>query len=97
MRLTIQADLQWRLPLHRSDVMVEYRPVVKDDKTFICPSRSISISRQRRTLVIEEWGEGFKVYAPFETLLSEMRFDKYHFFGSTSRMLPGFVQVPQDR
>jgi VWFA-related protein len=96
LRLTIQADLEWRLPLERSDVMVEYRPVVKGTRTFICPSRSISISRQRRTMVVEEWGEGFKVYAPFETLLNEMRFEKYHFFGSTSRMLPGFVEVPKN-
>jgi len=95
LRLTIQADLEWRLPLERSDVMVEYRPVVKGIRTFICPSRSVSISRQRRTMVIDEWGESFKVYAPFETLLNEMRFEKYHFFGSTSRILPGFVEVPE--
>jgi VWFA-related protein len=97
LRLTIQADLEWRLPLERSDVLVEYRSVVKDTRTFICPSRSISISRQRRTKVIEEWGEGFKLYAPFETLLNEMRFEKYHFFGSSSRILPGFVEVPKDK
>jgi VWFA-related protein len=97
LRLTIQADLEWRLPLERSDVMVEYRPMVKGTKTFICPSKSVSISRQRTTMVISEWGEGFKVYAPFETLLNEQRFDKYHIFGSTSRMLPGFVEVPKDK
>ena len=96
LRLTIQADLEWRLPLERSDVMVEYRPVVKGTRTFICPTRSVSISRQRRTVVIEEWGEGFKVYAPFETLLNEMRFENYHIFGSTSRMLPGFVEIPEN-
>ncbi|MFZ0744240.1 MAG: hypothetical protein WAM85_07525 [Terracidiphilus sp.] len=94
LRLTIQANLQWRLPLERSDVMVEYRSVVKGSRTFICPSRSVSISRQRRTMAIEEWGEVFKVYAPFETLLSEMRFEKYRIFGATSRILPGFVEVP---
>jgi VWFA-related protein len=97
LRLTIQADLEWRLPLERSDVMVEYRPVVKGTRTFICPSRSVSISRQRRTMVIREWGEGFRIYAPYETLLNEMRFEKYHIFGSTSRILPGFVEVPKDK
>jgi len=97
LRLTIQADLEWRQPLNRSDIMVEYRPVVKDARTFICPSRSVSISRQRRTRVIGEWGESFKVYAPFETLLNEMRFEKYHIFGSTSRILAGFVEVPKDK
>jgi hypothetical protein len=97
LRLTTQADLEWRLPLERSDVMVEYRPVVRGTRTFICPSRAVSISRHRRTMVISEWGEGFKVYAPFETLRNEMRFEKYHIFGSTSRMLPGFVEVPNDK
>jgi hypothetical protein len=95
--LTTQADLEWRLPLERSDVMVEYRPVVKETKTFLCPSRAVSISRHRRTMVISEWGEGFKIYAPFETLLNQQRFEKYHIFGSTSRLLPGFVEVPKDK
>ncbi len=95
MRLTIQADLEWREPLEKSNVMVEYRPVRKGARTFICPSKSVSISRQRRTMLISEWGEAFKVYAPFETLLNEMRFEKYHIFGSTSRILPGFIEVPE--
>jgi VWFA-related protein len=97
LRLTIQADLEWRQPLEQSNVMVEYRPVQRGTRTFICPSRSVSISRQRRTMVIKEWGEGFRVYAPFETLLNEMRFEKYRIFGSTSRILPGFVEVPEDK
>jgi hypothetical protein len=97
LRLTTQADLEWRLPLERSDVMVEYRPVVKDARIFICPSKSVSISRHRRTVVISEWGESFKLYAPFETLLNEQRFEKYHILGSTSRILPGYVEVPNDK
>jgi VWFA-related protein len=97
LRLTIQADLEWRLPLDRSDVMVEYRPVQRGTRAFICPSRSVSISRQRRTMAINEWGEAFKLYAPFETLLNEMRFEKYRIFGSTSRILPGFVEVPEEK
>jgi hypothetical protein len=96
-RLTIQADLEWRQPLEQSNVMVEYRPVVRKAKTFICPWRSVSISRQRRTMLISEWGEGFRVYAPFETLLNEQRFEKYHVFGSTSRILPGFVEIPKEK
>lgn len=96
-RLTIQADLPWRLPLERSDVMVEYGPVVKGSRTFICPIRSVSISRQRRTMVVNEWGEGLRVYAPYETLLNEMHFEKYHILGSTSLILPGFVEVTQEK
>ena len=44
--------------------------------------------------MIKEWGETFKVYGPFETLLNEMKFEEYKFFGSTSRILPGYVEVP---
>ena len=95
MRLTIQADLEWRLPLDRSDVMVEYEPVRKGPRTFICPSRAVSVSRPRRTVTIEEWGERLKVYGPFETLLNEMQFEKYRIFGSTYRILPGFTEAPE--
>lgn len=96
LRLTIQADLAWRLPMIRSDTVVEYIPVTQGGRTFICPSRSVSISRQRRTRQIVEWGLSFEVYAPFETLLNEMSFDKFHIFGSTTRILPGFEEVPKE-
>ena len=97
MRLSVQADLGWRLPLERSDLMIEYGPVRGVSRLFICPSKSVSISRQRRIMTIHEWGETFKVYAPFETVLNEMRFDNYHVFGSTSRILPDFVEEPKNK
>ena len=97
MRLTLQSDLGWRLPLERSDLMIEYGPVQGGSRLFICPSKSVSISRQRRIMTIHEWGETFKVYAPFETVLNEMRFDNYHVFGSTSRILPDFVEPPKGK
>ena len=97
LRLTVQADLEPRLPLDRSGVMVEYTPVVIGEKTYICPARSVSISRQRRIMDIDEWGEIFKVDAPFETLLDDMVFDKYHIFRSTARMLPGYSPPPKDQ
>lgn len=37
------------------------------------------------------------VFDQVETLLNEQRFDKYHIFGTTSRILPGFVEVPNDK
>jgi hypothetical protein len=96
MRLTVESDLGWRLPLERSDLMIEYRPVQAESKTFVCPSKSVSISRQRRIATLHEWGETFKIYAPFETDLNEMRFDNYHVFGSTSRILPTYVEAPKN-
>ena len=93
----MQADLEPRLPLDRSGIMVEYAPVVIGEKTYICPARSVSISRQRRIMDIDEWGETLKVDAPFETLLDDMAFDKYHIFRSTARMLPGYTPAPKNK
>ena len=37
------------------------------------------------------------VYAPFETLLNDFTFSGYHKFGSESRMLAGFEEVPESK
>jgi hypothetical protein len=97
LRLTVQADLEPGLPLDRSGVMVEYGPVVIGGNTYICPVRSVSISRQRRIMDIDEWGETFRLDAPFETLLDDMAFDKYHLFRSTARLLPGYTAAPEEK
>jgi VWFA-related protein len=97
LRLTLEADLEPRLPLDRSDIMVEYDPQVLGGRTYICPSRSVSISRQRVIMDMHGWSESYKVYAPFGTLLNDVVFDKYHLFHPTARMLPGFRPAPQGR
>jgi hypothetical protein len=97
LRLTLQADLEPRLPLDRSDIMVEYGPQVLAGHTYICPVRSVSISRQRVIMDRHGWNEDYKVYAPFETLLNDVVFDKYHLFHATARMLPAFHPAAQGR
>jgi VWFA-related protein len=97
LRLTVQADLKPALPLARSDVMVEYGPVLIGETSYICPLRSVSISRPRTVMAIHEWGENFKVYAPFESILSDMVYEKYHLFRPTARMLPGYTPAPKDK
>jgi hypothetical protein len=97
LRLTMQADLEPRLPLIRSDIMVEYSPVVMAGKTYICPARAVSIARQRRIVDIQPWVESFKVYGPFETNLSDMVYTKYHKFHSTFRILPTYTPGPEDK
>jgi hypothetical protein len=92
-RLTVQADVEPRLPLARSDVMVEYSPVVIGGNTYICPTRSVTISRERSVIDIHEWGGKATVYAPFKTILTDMTYDDYHEFRPTSRILPGFTPV----
>lgn len=93
LRLTVQADIEPRLPLKRSDVMVEYSPVVIAGNTCICPTRSVTISRERSVMDIHEWGGNVTVYAPFKTILTDLTYSDYHEFRPTSRILPGFTPV----
>ncbi len=98
MRLVIEADLDEdrapRAPLIRSALMVEYGPVEIGGKPFICPVRSVSLSRGRTLRELHEWGMNFIVYAPFETLVNDFSFNDFHKFGSESRMLTGFDEIP---
>jgi VWFA-related protein len=93
LRLTVQADVEPRLPLARSDVMVEYGPVVIAGNTCICPTRSVTISRERSVMDLHEWGGNLTVYAPFETILTDLTYSDYHEFRPNSRILPGFTPV----
>jgi VWFA-related protein len=95
LRLTVVADLEPRLPMLSSGIMVEYGPVVIGEKTYICPIRSVSISRQRTVKLVEEWGESFGVYGRFETILNDVTFEQYHMFRAQSRVLPEYAASPK--
>ena len=96
-RLTVIANLEPRLPMQSSGIMVEYGPVVIGEKTYICPTRSVSISRQRTVKLLQEWGESFGVYGRFETILNDVAFEKYHIFRAESRILPGYTPPPKEK
>jgi VWFA-related protein len=95
LRLTVLADLQPRLPLLFTNIMVEYGPLTIGGKTYILPTRSVSISRQRTVTILDEWSEKLGVYGRFETILNDVAFGQYHLFHSESRMLPGYTPVPK--
>ncbi len=97
LRLTVKADLEPRLPLKNSSIMVEYGPVVMGGQTYFCPLRSVSISRARLVWEIEEWDMRFKIYGPFKTILNDVTFSGYHLFRAQTTILPGFVPVPQSQ
>jgi hypothetical protein len=97
LRLTVVADLEPRLPMLSSAIMVEYGPVVIGEKTYICPTRSVSLSRQRTVELVREWSESFGVYGRFETILNDVAFGKYHLFRADSRILPGYTAAPDNR
>ncbi len=97
MRLTVQADLEPRLPLLRADIMVGYQAVEIGGQSYICPTHSVALSRKRTVTEINEWGETLRTYSPFITILNDVTFTNYHKFGSESRVLPGFATVPDDK
>jgi hypothetical protein len=97
MRIVINADLDEErdpdVPLIRSQVMVEYGPEELGGKTYICPERSVEISRGRSERELHEWGMVFSVYSYFETMINDVTFGGYHKFGSEARILPGFQKT----
>ena len=90
LRLTVEADLEPRLPLERSDIMVQYGPETIAGNTYICPVRSVSLWRGRRDVRVNEWGKSAKVYGPFETMLDDVSFGGYHMFLGEARVLAGY-------
>jgi hypothetical protein len=96
MRIVINADLDEErdpnVPLIRSQIMVEYGPEQLGGKTYICPQRSVEISRGRSERALHEWSMSFSVYSYFETMINDVNFGGYHKFGSEARILPGFEE-----
>jgi VWFA-related protein len=97
MRIVINADLDEErepdVPLIRSQIMVEYGPEELGGKTYICPLRSVEVSRGRSERELDEWGMVFSVYGYFETMINDVTFGGYHKFGSEARILPGFEET----
>jgi VWFA-related protein len=90
LRLTVEPDLEPRLPLERADIMVQYAPESIAGNTYICPARSVSFWRGRRNVRVNEWGRTFKVYGPFETMLDDVSFGDYHMFRGEAHVLTGY-------
>jgi VWFA-related protein len=97
LRVTVDADLEPRLPMLSSGIMVEYGPVLIGEKTYICPTRSVSISRWRGVDILTKWGQTFGVYGRYKTMLNDMAFEKYHIFRAQSRILPGYTPAPKEK
>lgn len=97
LRLTVEADLEPSLPIDRSSILVEYGPVEIGGSTHICLLRSIAIARVRKIFDMEEWGEGFTVYGPFENMLDDLAFERYHMFHGEARVLSGYEDAPEKK
>jgi VWFA-related protein len=101
MRIVINADLDEErapdVPLIRSQIMVEYGPEELGGKTYICPQRSVEVSRGRTERELHEWGMVFSLYSYFETMINDVTFGGYHKFGSEARILPGFEDTEETK
>lgn len=101
LRITVESEPGWiretdLIPLRPvlfSNMMVEYGPVDIGGHSFICPRRSVVITRERTVRPLGFWGSSFEVYGPYQTLMNDTGYSNYHKFGSESRMLPGFEVV----
>jgi VWFA-related protein len=97
LRMTVEADLEQHLPIDQFSIVVEYGPVEIGGSTHICLLRSVAIARERKIFYLAEWGEGFSVYGPFEDVLDDVSFEKYHMFRGEARVLSGFEDVPEKK
>ncbi len=97
LRLTVEPDLEPRLPLELADIMVEYAPETIAGNAYICPARSVSLWRGRRNVRIDEWGKSFNVYGPFETMLDDVSFGDYHMFRGEAHILTDYEEAPNGK
>jgi VWFA-related protein len=89
LRIAIVADFQPLGPILRGDLMVEYGAVDIGGKSYVCPTRSVSISTGQSARMISKGRETPGVFAPVRTLLNDVTFTDYHVFRSDARILTG--------
>ncbi len=95
LRVQLQADLDGFLPLSRSAVMVSYGAVQIGGKSYACPLHSVAIWRARSVDTFSEWNESFNMWGAYATQIGDMRFENYHMFRSSSRVVGDFTPLPQ--
>lgn len=100
-RLTVEVDLgpnlHPNLPILRAEILVEYSPIEIGGNTRICLVRSIAILRVRTIFEMREWGEDFRTYGPFQTMLDDVAFGEYHMFRGEARVLTGYDAAPKEK
>lgn len=102
LRLTMESEPGWVVepdlnpvqPMIAAKMMVEYAPVDIGGRKFVCPTRSVVMTRARQVISLVFWNQIFEVYGAYLTLLNDVAYSDYHKFGSESRILPGYEPVP---
>jgi hypothetical protein len=76
--------------MDRDEIVIDYGPVDIGGKTYLCPTRSLSLARGRSIVSLKRWDQSFLTYGPYSTKMNDMRFSSYHAFRAQARILPGF-------
>jgi len=89
LRLTLLAEPRPNGPVALADILVEYGSVELGGKPYICPLRSVALSKARSVNTLE----GLYVYplsvqSPFKLEVNDVEFSQYHLFRSEVRLLP---------
>ena len=107
LRLTLKADLKAPDPLLRSDIMVEYGPVEIGGQTYICPTKSVSVTlaptlpsntfemQRYRGLLLDQ--DKYAALEHLQTLLNDAAFVQYHLFRAETRILTGDNATPDQK
>jgi hypothetical protein len=94
LRVVVKTDLKPGLQVSRNDLLVEYGPVEIGGKSYICPVRSVSITRAADVVargVVYRDGQAFYdeiAGVPEVTAINDVVFDNYHQFRGEMRILP---------
>jgi hypothetical protein len=99
-RLVVETDLDPAVPIDRADVAVEYSPVEIGGKSYICPVKSISITKAADFLfhgIVFNSGtiNPRSIVEPKVTAINDLVFDNYHQFRTEMRILPAEPADPK--
>jgi VWFA-related protein len=95
LRLSVEADLKASDPIIEAAILVEYGKVDIAGRAYICPMRSISLSRAELVQVDPVYKRPLaNQIQPLRLSLNESIFSDYHVFRSEARILAG--NLPND-
>jgi hypothetical protein len=88
LRLVVEADLKPNRPMIQASTLVNYGPVDIGGKTYICPLKSIALTRYRTAKIYSGLPGTFSTFGPYASSLNDVTFSDYHAFRSQARILP---------
>ena len=97
LRMTLVADLESTQSVLEGDIMVQYGPVEIGEKTYICPLRSVSVSKVRTATVLRGPGGDSRTLLSYGTELNDVAFKDYHVFRTEIRLVPPSDSAPEGK